>query len=175
MGKIDRIIIHHSASDFGDAKQIDRWHKERGWKSIGYHFVFLNGFRNGKDLEVNRINQIEIGTIEKGRRLDADPWLEADEIGAHCYGFNSDSIGICLIHNRKDYPIKQLMSYRDFCAGLCVHFNINPMNIKGHYELDDKKPECPSLEMDKERLTIQQRMVWAKQFYMPFLYKYLDK
>lgn len=175
MKKIDSIIWHHSASDFGDAKEIDKWHKERGWQGIGYHYVVLNGFRTGKDLERNKINQTEIGLIEKGRRLDADPWLEADEIGAHCYGYNSHTIGICLIHNTMPYTTKQLMAIRDLTAGLCVQFNINPINVKGHYEFDPKKPECPSLNMDAERLIIQQRILWAKNFYMPTLEKYLDK
>ncbi len=54
--EIKRIIIHHSASDFGDAKLIDKWHKERGWKGIGYHFVVLNGKRRSKD-KINEINK----------------------------------------------------------------------------------------------------------------------
>ncbi len=68
------IILHCSATKEGEdftAKDIDRWHKERGFKKIGYHFVI--------DLD---------GTLEKGRQLN--------ERGAHCKGHN-DSIGICYI------------------------------------------------------------------------------
>lgn len=75
MRKIDKIIIHCSATSEGVAffaRDIDRWHKERGFKKIGYHYVI--------DLD---------GTVEKGR--------EEDEIGAHCTGENSNSIGICYI------------------------------------------------------------------------------
>jgi len=160
--EIKRIIIHHSASDFGDAKLIDKWHKERGWKGIGYHFVVLNGKRRSKD----KINEKEIGLIEKGRKLNADPWLDSDEVGAHCYGYNSDSIAICLIHDTGKYDPRQLMAYRDLCAGLCVHFRLNPANIYGHYELDDNKPFCPSLDMTAERIDIGHRLIWAKTFYM---------
>lgn len=63
-------VIHHSASPDVSAKTIDRWHKERGWSGIGYHFVI-------------RAN----GTIEKGRPLN--------KIGAHAKGRNN-YVGICL-------------------------------------------------------------------------------
>ena len=39
---IDKIIVHCSATPEGrdiDAAKIDEWHKKRGWKMIGYHFV----------------------------------------------------------------------------------------------------------------------------------------
>lgn len=69
------IIIHCAATkpsmDIG-AKEIDRWHRARGFLSIGYHFVIR---RNG--------------TIETGRNLE--------EIGAHARGYNSTSVGICLV------------------------------------------------------------------------------
>lgn len=47
MRKIDLIIIHCSATpegkDFTTA-DIDRWHRQRGFASIGYHFVI---YRDG--------------------------------------------------------------------------------------------------------------------------------
>jgi N-acetyl-anhydromuramyl-L-alanine amidase AmpD len=55
-----------------DWKDIDRWHRQRGWLGIGYHFVIR---RNG--------------SVEKGRDIDA--------IGAHARGYNKNSIGICLV------------------------------------------------------------------------------
>ena len=75
MRQINYIIIHCSATKAGQdfrAKDIDRWHRERGWDGIGYHKVI--------DLD---------GTIEPGRS-ETKP-------GAHCKGHNSDSIGICYI------------------------------------------------------------------------------
>ena len=75
MRKIDLIIVHCSATpegkDFTTA-DIDRWHRQRGFASIGYHFVI---YRNGD--------------IHVGRSLS--------EIGAHCKGHNAISIGICYI------------------------------------------------------------------------------
>lgn len=75
MRKIDTIIVHCSATkawqDF-TAADVDRWHRERGFDGIGYHYVI-------------RLN----GRIERGREV-ALP-------GAHCRGWNARSIGICYI------------------------------------------------------------------------------
>ena len=35
MRKINKIIIHCSASDFGNAQRVREWHLERGWSDIG--------------------------------------------------------------------------------------------------------------------------------------------
>jgi len=75
MRNIKEIIIHCSATREGqhiDAATIDKWHKERGWRMIGYHYVVLLD-----------------GLIEYGRPVK--------DIGAHCKGHNSKSIGICYI------------------------------------------------------------------------------
>ena len=71
----DTIIIHCSATRAGQdftAADIDRWHRQRGFRSIGYHFVV-------------RLD----GTVEPGRDVALD--------GAHCTGWNHRSIGICYI------------------------------------------------------------------------------
>lgn len=34
-----RAVIHHTASRDVSAAEINRWHKEKGWDGIGYHFV----------------------------------------------------------------------------------------------------------------------------------------
>lgn len=69
------LIVHCAATsanlDIG-AKEIDRWHRERGFFSIGYHYVIR---RNG--------------TVEDGRPLD--------QPGAHVRQYNSISLGVCLV------------------------------------------------------------------------------
>lgn len=67
--KTDMIILHHRVGD-GDVEGIDRIHKNNGWTCIGYHFYVR------KD-----------GSIYRGR--------QEDTVGAHAYGSNSTSIGIC--------------------------------------------------------------------------------
>lgn len=67
--------MHCSATPEGrdyTVADIDRWHKQRGWKGIGYHYVIYRD-----------------GSIHTGRKIE--------EIGAHCTGQNADSIGICYI------------------------------------------------------------------------------
>jgi len=55
MRAIKEIVVHCSATregDFHDAAHIDRMHKARGWKGIGYNYVvLLNGdIENGRDI-----------------------------------------------------------------------------------------------------------------------------
>ena len=73
MRTITLLIIHCSAvkpNQTSSARQIDEWHKKRGWKCIGYHYVIRRD-----------------GSIEKGR--------PEEQVGAHCLNHNQHSIGIC--------------------------------------------------------------------------------
>jgi len=75
MKKIDAIVIHCTATKEGvdvRAQDIDLWHRQRGWKMIGYNYVI--------DLD---------GKIETGRPLTMT--------GAHCKGWNDHSIGIVYV------------------------------------------------------------------------------
>ena len=75
MRKINRIIIHCSATPEGKdftVAQIDGWHRQRGFRCIGYHFVIYRD-----------------GTVHPGRPVE--------QIGAHTSGCNADSIGVCYI------------------------------------------------------------------------------
>jgi len=75
MRKINIFVIHCSATKEGldiDASVIRSWHKNKGYRDIGYHYVIKLD-----------------GTIEKGR--------SEESIGAHVQGFNANSIGICYV------------------------------------------------------------------------------
>ena len=80
-----KLIIHCSASTFGDAALIDAWHKQRGFSEIGYNLVVLNGLRSKYAFR----NEAEDGLIETGRALTKS--------GAHVEGQNHNSVGVCLI------------------------------------------------------------------------------
>lgn len=67
--KTDMILLHHAVYN-GDVEGIDRIHKNKGWTCIGYHFYVR------KD-----------GSIYRGRKENT--------VGAHAYGSNYTSIGIC--------------------------------------------------------------------------------
>lgn len=73
--EINRLIVHCSASPEGrndTIQDIKRWHLQANYRDIGYHYVI--------HLD---------GSIHKGR----DESVE----GAHVYGHNRDSIGICYV------------------------------------------------------------------------------
>ena len=79
------IVIHCSqtrpSQDIG-AKDIDRWHRERGWLKIGY----------GKVIKRD-------GTIEQGRG--------DDDVQAHVKGYNHCSYGLCLVGGAKEENWKE--------------------------------------------------------------------
>lgn len=128
MRRIDEIIVHCSATPEGKdytVGDIDRWHRQRGWKGVGYHYVVYRD-----------------GTVHAGRN-------EA-EVGAHCYGHNQRSIGVCyigglssdgatakdtrteaqrqalrrlLVQLRKKYPQAEIHGHRDFARKACPSFD----------------------------------------------------
>nr|DAI23019.1 MAG TPA: endodeoxyribonuclease I [Caudoviricetes sp.] len=117
------IILHHAAATKCSVEDIHRWHLNNGWAGIGYHFLVR------KD-----------GSVYCGR--------PEDTIGAHTYGSNSISIGICFEGNfenermtdaqkkagqqlvyelKKKYPRVQIKKHNDFgrtaCPGKYFPFN----------------------------------------------------
>ena len=131
------IVIHHVGGvdrDY-DATEIHGWHLEQGWAGIGYHFVIR------KD-----------GTIERGR----PEWA----IGAHAYGFNSESIGVNLAGNFDEgEPTKeQLNSLVELLQYLCGEYNIEPNkdNLVGHRDL--MATACPGESLYKQLPEIIERV-----------------
>lgn len=131
MRNINLIIIHCTATMEGldfKAKDIDLWHKQKGWKGIGYHYVV--------DLD---------GTVEKGRP-DA-------EIGAHCVGKNKNSIGIVYVggldKNGKPKDTRtpeQKEALWELLRVLLVKYP--KATIHGHNEFSNKA--CPCFDVTKE-------------------------
>lgn len=73
--KITEIIVHCSATKEGQAvsvADIRKWHLQRGFADIGYHFVVYAD-----------------GSLHNGRPIN--------KAGAHCVGHNANSIGICYV------------------------------------------------------------------------------
>lgn len=135
-----KVILHCSASSFGNAALIDKWHLERGWKGIGYHYVVLNGWI-ASGIYNARFN----GHIETGRPMDGDPFVTIEEQGAHVKGFNQQSVGICLIGQSAQFTNEQLNS-----ALQCVFMleeQFKEITVLQHSELDTGKPDCAGLNM----------------------------
>lgn len=126
--KVKNIIIHCTATTRGrnvTAADVDRWHRARGFRSIGYHYLI-------------RLD----GTIEPGR--------SENEIGAHTLGQNATSIGVCYVGGLDSdgvtpcdtrtpaqraalekllrdllgrYPGARIRGHRDFAAKACPSFD----------------------------------------------------
>lgn len=132
MNKPKYLIIHHSATDKGNAEVFRKNHKDKGWKDIGYHYVIGNGTYSGD------------GEIEKGR--------PHHEVGAHTKGYNGKSLGFCLVGNFEKYPPTQaqMKSLISLLRQLMQEYNIPPVNVLGHKEVNSTA--CPGAHFDLEGL-----------------------
>lgn len=168
------IVLHLTASRYGDAAQITQWHKDNGWSTIGYHYVVLNGVRNSGDAYKGAID----GVVEKGRPDNVQ--------GAHCKaeGMNRCSLGITCVGTPGVLPSgaepapesvtakayltkKQFRAMADLAARLCVRHGLDPAGtfvhpvtgkkepvISQHSDHEPKKPFCASLKIDGAREAI---------------------
>ena len=125
MRNINEIILHCSATKEGEdvtIEEIDRWHRERGFRACGYHYVIYRD-----------------GTVRSGRALS--------QVGAHTIGHNTNSIVICYIGGLdsngcpKDTRTDQ---QRDVMFALCkVLLKQFPnATIHGHNEYANKACPC---------------------------------
>jgi len=126
------IVIHHSATERGNADTFDAAHRKRGWDELGYHFVIDNG-RGGPD-----------GRIEVGPRWKKQKW------GAHTGGtpnneYNNHGIGICLVGDfSKHMPSsRQLSALRRLVKHLVSKHGISPENVIGHCDGPNASTACP--------------------------------
>lgn len=128
MGEIKYLVVHCSATppkrDIG-AAEIDRWHREKGWRCIGYHFVIR---RNGE--------------VEKGR--------PTDEAGAHVEGYNAVSLGICMVGgvnakfvSEDNFTPAQKNALARLLEEMLIKFP--RAQIVGHRDLNPHK-DCPSFD-----------------------------
>lgn len=124
------IIIHHSATDEGNALDFNELHKRRGWDGIGYDFVIDNGTNGKAD-----------GQIEVSPR-----WIKQAD-GAHCRAMdmNSKGIGICLVGNFSKEKVSgnQMASLVYLVNILRKYYNIPQSRIMGHGQVPGARTECP--------------------------------
>lgn len=166
------IVIHCTASKWGDAAAVRRWHRDRGWNDIGYHGVILNGFRTYEDISKRNYHFNLDGKIEPGR--------EDNVRGAHCLaeGMNLCTLGVSMVGNPgwkvpsavqadikvfKDpdfaYATKaQVDALIHYLAVKCKRYNLDPKGkfkhngkeyfvISQHSDHDKGKPFCASMNV----------------------------
>lgn len=131
---INEIILHCSATQEGKdytTEDIKKWHLQRGFSDIGYHYVIYRD-----------------GSVHKGR--------EEEIIGANCTGHNSHSIGICYIGgcdskmNAKDTRTpEQKKALTALVHDLMTRYNLNAFQVHCHNEFADKA--CPSFKIETFR------------------------
>lgn len=129
----DYIAIHCSASrpsQVVNAKVIRQWHKARGFKDIGYHYVILRD-----------------GTVEKGRP-------EA-EMGAHVgepTNYNPVSVGVCLVGGINDNTLGPENNFTDAQWGALtlllsdLTMRYPKARVWGHRDFPGVKKACPCFD-----------------------------
>ncbi|MGB9813546.1 MAG: N-acetylmuramoyl-L-alanine amidase [Thermovenabulum sp.] len=162
--KPTHIMIHHSATEQGNADIFRRYHMSKGWRDIGYHFVICNG-NGGKD-----------GEIQKGRA--------ETEAGAHCLegNMNQKALAICLVGNFDDHKPSnaQYQSLVKLTRELMKKYNIPIDNIVMHRQYAINKAtgkpykSCPGWAFDLDefkKMVIKEEVIelfkdieghWAK-------------
>ena len=135
MRKIHEIIIHCSASGWGNADVIRKWHVDgNGWDDIGYHYV-INSGRPERSADFDPDWD---GFLETGRPLDI--------AGAHCKGHNAHSVGICLIGEGTGlFTPRQIKVLRGLIDTLRASYNLGPESVFGHRAFTDKA--CPGFDV----------------------------
>jgi len=127
---VDYIVIHCSATKEDqnfNVEDIRRWHRQRGWMDVGYHFVITRD-----------------GEVQTGRPHDVP--------GAHARGFNHVSLGICLIGGvesdgktpESNYTAFQWKELERLVADL---LKLHPdAKVLGHRDLPNVNKACPSFD-----------------------------
>jgi hypothetical protein len=137
------IILHHSATDEGNAALFDKWHREKnGWEGVGYHFVIGNGTTSGD------------GEVEPTYR-----W-RGQLTGAHTGGTagnwaNVEGIGICLVGDfNQCLPTRQQMnSLIQLIRFLQQRYHIPKSRIYGHGTTPGAHAtECPGSRFPMSQL-----------------------
>lgn len=121
----NKIILHHAEMD-GDIQAVNQVHLDNGWTMIGYNYYIR------KD-----------GSVWEGRPTEA--------IGAHCYGQNATSIGICFEGNF----MKDVMNDAQFNLGveLCKYLLQKHSGIKeigGHKKYYNT--DCPGTNFPLDKM-----------------------
>lgn len=126
------LVVHCSASPpsvDADATMIDRWHRERGFLKIGYHYVIKRD-----------------GTVEPGR--------DETHVGAHEPRVNQVSVAICMVGGvnaqgkaEANFTDAQFVSLERLLTELRGRYP--GAEILGHRDIPGVRKDCPSFNVQQ--------------------------
>lgn len=131
--KTDFIAVHCSATpphmDVGE-EEIRGWHTDKGWSDIGYNIVIRRD-----------------GRVEIGRPLDYS--------GAHVKGYNSRSLGVCLIggtdidgNSENNFTEAQFEALKLTLQWLLLVYP--QADIQGHRDFPGVGKDCPCFDVKEK-------------------------
>jgi len=123
------IVVHYSATPRGrpvTVEEIDGWHKARGWKGIGYHYViYLDG------------------SVHKGRPDNV--------VGAHVANHNTGALGICWIGGTVDGKSADTRTPAQTASLIALIKRLlaeHPgAKVVGHRDMPGAATECPGFDV----------------------------
>lgn len=131
------MVVHSTDSQYGNVATVDRWHKDRGWEGVGYHYVILNCYPVPNRWDFKRPDLASDGVIEIGRPESLR--------GAHARGYNHQSLSIAMVGKSGALTSKQIESAVALTLDIKKRYPIE--RVVGHYELTDLKTD-PDIDMD---------------------------
>ena len=171
--KTEWIVIHHTATSNATVDSIHRHHKDtNGWSGFGYH-AFID----------------KRGNVYGGRPFGTQ--------GAHCLGYNHNSIGVCfegnfevenmtkeqiekgielLKHLITLYPEARITRHKDLNKGnLCPGKNfVDDIIIKAYEpkkEIEPPKVELPTVEPEIKDKELDEKVFHLKELGIDTTYK----
>lgn len=141
---VEAIIVHHTASpaESTTLEKVDRWHRDRGFDSIGYHYLIeWDGW---------------VASVRHGR---------PDHMrGAHCLnGWNRKSLGVCVVGSWEDTPWDEMPDeLRWVLVDLVVSLlRINELDVDcvlGHREAHPGHTVCPGFDPEDLRRAVRHHL-----------------
>ncbi|MCB8944828.1 MAG: N-acetylmuramoyl-L-alanine amidase [Ardenticatenaceae bacterium] len=121
---LNTLVVHHSALDYlAGPREIQRLHiLENGFGDVGYHFL-VDG----------------LGQVYEGRPLN--------ERGAHTGGYNTGTVGICLLGNFE--IVQPVMAQLNSLHQVAVYLRdtVGIMHLAGHRGFQPEATVCPGVHL----------------------------
>lgn len=115
----ESLVVHHSASArTTTVEEIRSWHRQRGWDDIGYHWV------------IDRYGAIRVGR---------PAWIQ----GAHTYGHNSRTWGVCVTGDNTRRGYEWVEPQEQALHRLVESLRVAVPELKVVRHCDLRPTECP--------------------------------